>query len=106
MIGQMRERIKFQQESDVADGGGGFTSTWINYRTVWARVSPVKKDEELEADQLQAEVLYKIMIRHRTDINEKMRIVWQNKNLNIRSITNPDERKRYTEVLAEEGVAV
>ncbi|MDA0780673.1 MAG: phage head closure protein [Rickettsiales bacterium] len=106
MIANMRERVKFQTESDVADGGGGFTATWINHVTVWGKVSPVKIDEEAQADQLQAEVLYKIKIRYRSDLSEKMRIVWQGKNLNIRSITNPDERKRYNEIIAEQGVAI
>lgn len=109
MIGKLRERITFQNKVDVADGGGGYETSLAdieNCASVFARVKALRGNEGEEAAQLQAETIYKITIRYRTDIEEDLTIIWNDKKLNISSIVNPDEKKKYLEITATKGVAI
>ncbi len=107
-IGRMRERITFQQSVKTPDGIGGFSTTWQNIAsrpTIFAKVQPLNAREQLQAQQIQSPISHKITIRYRKDLNTSMRILWDGQPLNIHGITNPDEKKRYTEIQVEQGVA-
>lgn len=109
MIGKLRHRITFQKETRVDDGGGGSASTWGDISgtaTVWASVEPLSGREVLFGQQLQASVTHRIKLRHKSDISEAMRIKFGSRFFNIRSIRHIEERDRWTEIMAEEGVAL
>lgn len=103
-VGQMRERVIIQQESNVSDGMGGVTLGWSAVATVWARVAPLRGMEAQQARQVQDVQSYKVTMRYRSDVTPKMRLVWGSKTLNIRAVINPDEKSRYSELLCDEGV--
>jgi len=108
MIGTLRHRITFEQETRADDGGGGSASTWANIfgiPTVWARVEPLSGREVLFGQQMQASVTHRITLRHKPEVTEAMRINFGGRLFNIRSIRHIEERDRWTELLAEEGVA-
>ena len=102
--GPLRERIAIEQESNVSDGQGGSTLSWTNVCTVFARVSPLRGQERLQAMQVQDETVHKITIRFRDDITPKMRVVWRSRIMNIRDVTNPDEKKKYLQLTVEDNV--
>jgi len=102
--GTMRERITIQSETASADGQGGSTSGWTTFSTVWARVQPLRGREQREALQVQDEQVYQVTVRYLAGVTPKMRILWGARTLNIRSVVNADERKRFLEMVAEEGV--
>jgi SPP1 family predicted phage head-tail adaptor len=107
-IGSLRERVTLQSETRNPDAAGGAVVSWsalAHAPTVWARVEPLLGREALQAMQLKAPVSYRVTMRWRDDITAAMRLVWGARVLNIRSIINPDERRRYIEILCEEGVA-
>lgn len=104
-IGQMRERVTLQQENSVSDGQGGKVLAWAEVATFWARVEPVRGGEQLAAMRLEASQEYRVTIRQRTGVTAGMRLVWGTKNLNIRTLTNPDERGRFLQLICTEGVA-
>lgn len=107
-IGPMRERVTLQSATRTADAGGGAAVTWsplAHGATVWARVTPLSGSEALQAMRLQARVTHLVTMRWRDDVTAAMRLVWGARVLNIRAVTNPDERRRYLELLCEEGVA-
>ena len=107
-IGSLRERVTIQSETRTADAAGGAVVTWSalpHAPMVWARVEPLLGREALQAMQLKAPVSYRVTMRWRDDITAAMRLVWGARVLNIRSIINPDERRRYIELMCEEGVA-
>ena len=107
-IGELRSRVTLQQESRVADGGGGFSNTWTNLAsspTVWARIEPLRGREVLQAMQLQSPVTHRVTLRYRGDVRAGMRLVAGARAFNIRAAINLEERGRWLELLCEEGVA-
>ena len=107
-VGAMRERVRIERESRTPDAGGGAQASWTplgHAPTVWARVEPIAGTELVQAMRLQARVTHRVTMRWRGDVTAAMRLVWGARSLNIRAVTNPDERRRYLELLCEEGAA-
>jgi SPP1 family predicted phage head-tail adaptor len=103
--GDMRERVVVQSMTTVADGGGGLTETWATFQTLWARVAPVSGREVEASGRLTSVETYLIYIRYRTDILTGMRIIWNGKTLNIRSVDNRDEHREFLTMECESGIA-
>lgn len=107
MLGSLRERVTIQTFTDTSDGGGGSTRTWTNLATVWANVKPVQRrsnQEQVDAGRLASLQLYLVTIRYRTGFDTTARLLWGSKYLNIRSLENRDERKKFWTMECEEGV--
>lgn len=105
---EMDQRITLQVPTLTSDGGGGQTATWGNIPStpvVWARVRPLRGDEDMEDGRMDAVGLTEFTIRNRTDITERMRIVWQSENYNIRRIFRRGPRPLYVTIEAERGAA-
>jgi SPP1 family predicted phage head-tail adaptor len=94
-IGKMRHKITIEQKTEVSDGAGGYTESWISFATVWASVEPISGKEYYEAQQTQSEATHKIRIRYRTGILPSMRVNFKGR---IFAITSPpinwEERNR------------
>lgn len=75
-IGALSERVTFQVEATVGDGGGGTKKAWQDYATSWAEVWPVSGRERLQAGQLSATASHRLRVARRDDITEAMRVVW------------------------------
>jgi len=107
-IGLLRERVTFQAEALAADGGGGNTLTWADIPadpTVWARVAPLRGLEQLQGQQVQARATHKVTVRYRADVTPALRLLWRGRPMNIRAATNPDEGRKFLDLLCDEGVA-
>lgn len=107
IVGPMRHQLALQTESQVADGGGGYALTWTTAATVWGSVKPVGGREHTQTAQLADVVTHRIIIRYRSDITPtgKYRILWGTRAFNVKRVVNIDERNKYFELSAEEGVA-
>jgi SPP1 family predicted phage head-tail adaptor len=103
-IGKMRDRVSIEQEVRISDGQGGSETSWSITDTVWARVSPLRGKEKLEAMKIEAQQIYTVMIRGGVTVTPQHRLGWGDKILNIRSVSNPDEKGRFLELMCEEGV--
>lgn len=104
MLGSLRERVTIQTFTDTSDGGGGSTRTWTNLATVWANVKPVRGRETQDTGRLASLQTYLVTIRYRTGFDTTARLLWGSKYLNIRSLENRDERKKFWTMECEEGV--
>uniref|UniRef100_A0A6M3K9C6 Putative head-tail joining protein n=1 Tax=viral metagenome TaxID=1070528 RepID=A0A6M3K9C6_9ZZZZ len=105
--GQLRHMIAIQEQTDTADGMGGYTTAWADVSgmsSVPAAIWPLKSAERIDAMKLEHEVTHRIRIRYRSGVTTKMRIYWSDKTktFNIVSIINPDERNIMLEMLATE----
>jgi len=94
-VGNMRERVTLLRQEGTPDGYGGFEYTYIEVATVWARVEPVKADEQFIAGGIQSITDVLVHIRHRDDVVPTWRLEWQGRQFNITGITNLDERTRF-----------
>lgn len=106
IVGAMRNVLSLQQESRVADTGGGAALSWTTIATLWASVEPLRGSETVQAEKLTGVITHKIIVRDEITITAAMRFLWGSRIFNIRSIRNVGERGRFLEILAEEGVAL
>ena len=106
-IGSMRERVACQQETSVADGGGGYALTWQTVATVWARVRPLSGREVAARGAMESATTYEVTVRKRADValTTGWRLLWGSLPLNIRAVRNMDERGEFLTLDCEAGVA-
>lgn len=107
MIGKLNERVTFQAYTLADDGIGGKVKTWGNLAsvpTVWAHVIPKSGTETRSEDRDTATGVYVFVIRERSDIDERTRIVWRGENYNIRHVMRRGNAPQYLDVQAERGV--
>lgn len=71
----LNERITLQYPTRVSDGKGGFTVTWATIATVWAKMTPHRSDEAIQAMATTGTAIYNYRIRYRTDVASSWRII-------------------------------
>ena len=103
-IGSLRHRITFQSLSTVADGQGGSTESWTNFKTVWAELKPTSGRERMFAQRIEDVYSHKITIRKTDGITTTMRISFQNRIFQIKSIQKDIEEPFWMHLLTEEKV--
>ena len=107
----LRHRLTLQQEQQADDGQGGYTRSWQDIVDIWAEIDPASNGgwmgnaERLADGQIQERIMHKIRIRYRSGINAGMRLTFNERIFNIRTVTNVNEASEILEILAEEGVA-
>lgn len=85
--GELNQRIDIQKPNLAQDETSGeMVASWGALATVWARVRPMGGAERFEANRENAERTLLFRIRHRTDIDEQMRIVHDSDNYDIERI--------------------
>jgi SPP1 family predicted phage head-tail adaptor len=106
-IGALRQRLVLQQESRVADTGGGASLSWTSVATLWAEVTPLSGKENIQGEKVSGVLTHKIRVRYHASItvSPATRFLWGARVFNIRAVRNIEERGRILEILAEEGVA-
>jgi SPP1 family predicted phage head-tail adaptor len=101
---RLRHRLTLQQEVQTADGAGGNTRTWQNIVDLWAEINPISGRERAFAGQVQAEISHKITIRYRSGVTAGMRLLYNTRIFNIRTILNSKENNETLELWADEGM--
>lgn len=104
-IGKLRQRITIQQLSKSRDTYGATKKGWTSFATCWAAVEPLSGKEFWNAQQIAAEITTRVRIRYREGVKPTMRILFGSRILEIKGITNPEERKKELQILCSEKVA-
>ena len=102
--GEMTERVAIRQRTRVADGGGGYTTTWATVATVWAKVRPMRGDNRFAAAQLEARRDYEVTMRYRAGLSDEAVLVWRGQTLGVRFIADFGPRAGYLRIECEAGV--
>ena len=102
---RLRQRLTLQKETRVSDGAGGYSRSWQDIADLWAEIIPLSGKERLFAEQIEAPISHKILLRYRSDITPDNRLVFEGRIFNIRYVFNVNENNEALEILAEEGVA-
>lgn len=93
--GELRTELELEEASRTPDGAGGFTESWTQIATVFARLQPIVVRDRFGADQTIEEVTHRVTIRHRPDVASGMRFVMGDRILSILTVHDPDETGRY-----------
>ena len=101
--GRLRDRVEIRRATLTRVRGGGDEATWSSLATVWAEVIGINGRESMLAQAMQGVSAYKITIRYREDIDDADQLVHRSRELNIRSISDPDGRREQLLILADTG---
>lgn len=102
--GDLRHFVEVQERTDVPDSSGGRARTWVKFADVWCAIKQLSGKELKQYEQLNEVKMKKFVTRYYEGINEKMRLVYHNKEFNIRNVDNLEERNEWLVIMAEEGV--
>ncbi len=101
-LGAMRARLVLEAPSETPDGAGGVTRTFVARSALWARIEPLSAQERLVADSAGQVLTHRITLRWRAGLDAAMR--WRSgaRLFAIRTVMDPDERRRTLVCLCEE----
>ena len=97
--GQLDRRITIQDAQELIDVFGQRKDIFVTLANVWAKVEEKRGSEGEEGNQLVATKRVEFFIRYRSDINEQMRILYNNETYLIEAILNADSRKEFQKIV-------
>lgn len=107
-IGQLDQRITLQARVKSRDALGTDDYTFANLPSrpvAWARARPLRGKELFAAGEMRGQITTEFTIRYRSDLDEKMRVVWRGKPYDIASPPIDVEGAReWTQLLCITGV--
>ncbi len=101
--GTLDRRVVIERYTTTQDEVGEPVKTYEAVDTIWAQVLPLRGQERFVAQQEYAEVTTRFRLRHRTDIDEKMRLVHDGDEYDIMAILEIGRREGL-EILAKASV--
>ena len=105
--GKLRHRVTIQKLDESQDGTGGIrkgSSDWSDFATRWAAIEPLQGRELFIAQQVSAEVNIRLRLRYLKNVTPRMRVLFDGREFDIKSVLNPGERNRELELLCKELV--
>lgn len=98
-IGKLDRKITIQERTTTKDAYNQDVITWSTFAEVWAEVKEYVGSEGFQANQLTVNRVDIFTIRYK-EVSETMRILYNERFYDIRSIQQPD-RNRYLIIKAE-----
>ena len=104
--GQLRHRIRLEEPRDVQDAAGEPVKSWaeIPDGATWAEKRDLSGSELVQAQQLNAQVSTQFTLRHRKDVDARMRVAHADALYSIESVQDPDGRRERTVLLCSRSV--
>ncbi len=102
--GKYRHFITLEQRTQEADESVGVTIGYITADTVWAEMIAVRGSAYLASVQLGEVATHRFMMRRRA-MDDFNYVNYENRRFRVRSVRDPDGRRRELEVMAEELAA-
>lgn len=99
---ELRHRLTLEEVQRVADGAGGFTTSWAGVADLWAALTPTGGSEGVEAGRLAGKRAYEIVLRYRDGVRPAMRFRMGARIFEILTVTDVGERHRWLRCLCEE----
>ncbi len=103
-IGDMRRWITIEQQAPTQNARGEEVPTWTTFATAWAAIIPLSGRELLAAQQIQASVTHRIVLRYLSGLDPSMRIVYNGRYFDIQQVININEQSRQMELQCIERV--
>jgi SPP1 family predicted phage head-tail adaptor len=86
----------------AVNGYGERITTWSTVAIVWAAVEPLRGREFFDAEQVQAEISHRVIMRYRSGRESTMRLLHKERVLHIGTIIDVDERHREMQLMCRE----
>lgn len=96
--GQLDRRITIKKFTTSTDDFGQINKTFTTLASVWAKVVEKSGSEKEVSDQIVAVKKVEFTIRHRSDLNEQMRIEYNGKTYTIEAIIGSDQRDSFQRI--------
>lgn len=101
-IAALRRRLTLEQQTRVADGGGGVTVTWTPLTDLWASLTSLAGVEQFVGEGLQGKITHELIIRKRMDVAPAMRFRMGTRLFFVETVLGRDGPDPYLRILAEE----
>jgi SPP1 family predicted phage head-tail adaptor len=101
--GELNERITIQQATESRNALGEMVPTWGSFAVRWAKVEGVSAREYLAGGQMDISITHKVRMRFLAGLNQKMRILYRGRTLEIISLLEHDNRTVH-ELICQEAV--
>jgi SPP1 family predicted phage head-tail adaptor len=104
--GSLRYLFSIYRRGVADDGGGGQESDWTLVDTQYGSLAPVSASQRFQAMKLEMSITHKIVMRwsNLITIDSDVKLVHSGREFNVRSVINVEERDRFIEIMADEGV--
>ena len=100
VIGELDKYIVLQYSTRVGDDMGGFTLSWTDAASVWAKKWTVSSNEQPQEERVEMARITKFKIRFRYAIKPYWRIKYGDVYYNITGI-DPDDKNKFLYVTTE-----
>lgn len=101
----LKHKITIQQPALTPDGAGGYLKTWETVTILWAAIVKKTGRESLFGGKIASTGTILFRVRYTNLVTTNMRIAFDNRIFNIRSLTNVEEQNMLLEILAEDNAA-
>lgn len=105
---RLRTRCEFQRPTVETSPTGNQRKGWESFAKVWGDVRPTKGREQVEAGRLESQVPAVLQIRYSSvaaQIDASYRVLIDGEPYQIRSVADPEMRRRLIEMVIELGPA-
>lgn len=99
---RLRHRLTLYAEGQTVNAMGERLSGFTEGQTVWADVQPLSASEDYRAKRLGQNTSHKVVIRYRTGVATNDRLKFGTRWLVVQSVKDPDERREWLEIMAED----
>jgi len=99
---EFRHQIVIESLSLAPNDSGGQTETWSTFTTAWASIKPKIVKEVNFAQRIEPRVDHDIRLRYQAGITATMRVSFNSRIFEIKSIINVEEVGEFLMILATE----
>lgn len=100
--GELRATIRLQDRQLAAGVSPAVDESFVTVATVRAKVRAIAGGMILDGVQTEEIATHRFIIRHRSDRASWDWIEFDGRGFRVRSVRDPDEQKKWLEILAEE----
>lgn len=104
ILSELRHKAIIQTLALTADGMGGGSEAWTTFATIWCRIEPRLGNERYFGQRLEENITHVITARYLAGATATMRVSFDSRLFQIKSIISPYENKEYSVFLCVEGV--
>ncbi len=91
ILGKLKERVELQKLTQTTNSLNEVADSWTTITTRWASVEYLSAKEQEIANQLNAIISYKVVIRKYPSLRHNWQILWDNKSLGVENIVDKDD---------------